>query len=91
MRFVVFDAEAVNSVDSTGLLMLQQVIENFKDQDIQFFISNPIGPVRDVIKTSSLRDYMCERSMFSTIDDAITFIDDGVNVHAQEALQTNDR
>lgn len=90
LRFVVFDAEAVNSVDSTGLLMLQQVIENFKDQDIRFFISNPIGPVRDVIKTSSLRDYMCEQSMFSTIDDAITFIDDGVNVHAQEALQTND-
>ena len=70
--------------------MLQQVIENFKDQNIQFFISNPIGPVRDAIKYSALHDYMCEQSMFTTISDAITFIDDGINVHAQEALQTND-
>lgn len=90
LKFVIFDAEAVNSLDSTAILMLQQVIENFKDQDIEFFISNPIGPVRDIIKKSSLCDYMCEQSMFSTIHDAITYIDDGVNIHAEEALQTND-
>ena len=89
LRYVIFDAEAVNSLDSTAILMLQQVIENFKDQDIQFFISNPIGPVRDVIKQSSLQDYMCEQSMFTTINDAITYIDDGINIHAEEALQTN--
>ena len=70
--------------------MLQQVIANFKDQNIKFYITNAIGPVRDVINTSSLHDYMCERSMFSTINDAITYIDDGVSVHAEAALQTND-
>ena len=89
LKFVVFDAEAVNSVDSTAILMLQQLIENFNDQGIQFFITNPIGPVRDVIKQSSLCDYMSEKSMFSTIHDAITYIDNGVNIHAREALQTN--
>lgn len=91
LKYVVFDAEAVNSVDSTAIQMLQQVIENFKDQGIEFYISNAIGPVRDVIKVSSLADYMCERSMFSTIGDAIMYIDDGVNIHAEEALQTNDK
>lgn len=91
LKYVVFDAEAVNSVDSTAILMLQQVIENFKDQGIEFYISNAIGPVRDVIKVSSLADYMCEKSMFSTIGDAIMYIDDGVNIHAEQALQTNDK
>lgn len=90
LKFVVFDAEAVNSVDSTAILMLQQVIENFKDQGIQFYITNSIGPVRDAIKASPLHDYMSEQSMFSTINDAMTYIDEGINIHAKEALQTND-
>jgi SulP family sulfate permease len=90
LKFVIFDAEAVNSVDTTAILMLQQVIENFKDQGIKFLITNPIGPVRDVIKTSALHDYMYGSSMFSTINDAIVFIDDGVDHHTAVALQTND-
>ncbi len=32
---------------------------------------------------------MCERSVFATIGDAITYIDEGVSIHAQDALQTN--
>ncbi len=90
LQYVVFDAEAVNSIDTTAILMLQQVIENLKSQNIEFYISNAIGPVRDVIKSSPLSEYMCEKTMFSTINDAITYIDDGVNAHASEALQTND-
>jgi len=66
------------------------VIQNFSDQGIKFYITNPIGPVRDVIKTSALHDYMYGSSMFSTISDAILFIDDGVDNHAAVALQTND-
>lgn len=86
---VVFDAEAVASIDSTAILALQQVIENLKNQNIKFYISNAIGPVRDTIKNSSLCDYLDERLMFSTIHDAINYIDAGVNKHADVALQTN--
>ncbi len=89
LKYVVFDAEAVNNVDCTALLMLQQVIENLRMQGIEFYITNPIGPVRDAIKTSPLHQYMGERSMFATIRDALTFIDEGVSVYAQDALQTN--
>ncbi|NIB40465.1 sulfate permease [Pseudomaricurvus alkylphenolicus] len=90
LMYVLFDAEAVNSVDSTAIQMLQQVIENLRSQGVQFYITNAIGPVRDVISTSPMRDYMCEKTMFSTINDAIVYIDGGVNVHARSALQTND-
>ncbi len=89
LNYVVFDAEAVNSVDSTAIVMLQQVIENFARQDIQFYITNAIGPVRDALKNSPLKTYICERTMFSTVNDAIMYIDSGVNRHAQAALQTN--
>lgn len=89
LKYIVFNAEAVNSLDCTAILMLQQIIENFNDQNIKFFITNPIGPVRDIIKNSSLQDYMNEGSIFTTINDAIVYIDKGINIHAEDALQTN--
>ena len=89
LQFVVLDAESINSLDSTGVIMLQQVIENLQKQGIQFYITNAIGPVRDTIKTSILSDYMTEKTMFSTINDAMVFIDRGINLHASQALQTN--
>ena len=89
LRFVVFDAEAVNNVDSTALLMLQQLIESFNQQGIAFYISNAIGPVRDTIKNSSLHSYMSEDSMFATIQDAMSFIDNGSHINTDAALQTN--
>jgi SulP family sulfate permease len=89
LKFVVLDAESINTVDSTAVIMLQQLIENLQKQGIQFYITNAIGPVRDTIKVSPLSDYMTEKTMFSTINDAITYIDKGINLHATQALQTN--
>ena len=89
LKFVVLDAESINTVDSTAVIMLQQLIENLQKQGIQFYITNAIGPVRDTIKASPLSDYMTEKTMFSTINDAITYIDKGINLHATQALQTN--
>jgi SulP family sulfate permease len=89
LKFVVLDAQSINTVDSTAVVMLQQVIENLQKQDIQFYITNAIGPVRDTIKTSTLGDYMTKQTMFSTINDAITYIDKGINLHVTQAVQTN--
>lgn len=89
LEYVIFDAEAVNSLDSTAVVMLQQVIDGLKQLGIEFYISNAIGPVRDVMKTSRLQHFVCEKTMFSTISDALIYIDNGINVHASEALQTN--
>ncbi|MDG1166165.1 MAG: sulfate permease [Porticoccaceae bacterium] len=89
LKFVVLDAESINTVDSTAVVMLQQIIENLQKQGIAFYITNAIGPVRDTIKTSTLSDYMTEKTMFSTITDAITYIDKGINLHASQAVQTN--
>lgn len=89
LRCVILDAETINSIDSTALIMLHQVVTNLEAQGIQFFITNPIGPVRDTIKASMLSDYMTEKTMFITISDAIIYLDKGVNLHAEQALQTN--
>jgi len=89
LKFVVFDAEAVSSIDSTGLLMLEQLIESLEQQGICLCLTNVIGPVRDAIGVSSLQNYICKETMFSSVHDALLYIDSGVSRHARQALQTN--
>ncbi|MFT4825491.1 MAG: SulP family sulfate permease [Cryomorphaceae bacterium] len=86
---VIFDAEAVNSVDTTAILMLRKIIDNLEQQGIKLYITNAIGPVRDDLLNSPLRDYMCEESMFPTIQNAIDYIDHGINDSDLIALQTD--
>lgn len=86
---VIFDAEAVNSVDTTAILMLQKIIDNLQQQDVKLYITNAIGPVRDALHSSPLSDYMCEESMFSTIQNAIDYIDHGISDADRIALQTD--
>jgi SulP family sulfate permease len=86
---VIFDAEAVNSVDTTAILMLRKIIDNLEQQAIKLYITNAIGPVRDDLLNSPLRDYMCEESMFPTIQNAIDYIDHGINDSDLIALQTD--
>jgi SulP family sulfate permease len=85
---IIFDAEAVNSVDCTAILMLEKIIVSLKEQGIKLYITNAIGPVRDALHHSSLNDYLCEESMFSTIQSAVDYIDNGICDADGVALQT---
>ena len=91
LKAVIFDGEAVNSVDSTAIRMLAQVIENLQAQDIQFYLTNLIGPVRDDLKFSHLGGYLDKTHIFSTIHDAVTYFDEGVHRRVEIAVQTNAR
>jgi SulP family sulfate permease len=89
LHFVVFNAESVSSIDSTATLMLIQLIENLKSQNVRFYVSNAIGPVRDQIRTSSLAVCLPTTHVFATVEDAIHFIDEGIHYRAQIAMQSN--
>ncbi|MFK8049754.1 MAG: SulP family inorganic anion transporter [Halioglobus sp.] len=86
---IIFDAEAVNSVDSSAIQMLEKLIANLQQQGIRLYISNAIGPVRDALSNSCLCDYISDNAMFPTIHDAIEHIDHGICADAGIALQTN--
>lgn len=89
LKAVIFDGEAVNSIDSTSIRMLEQVIENLEGQGIQFCLTSLIGPVRDALKASNFRAYLEKKYVFSTIHDAVTYFDEGVHRRTEIALQTN--
>jgi len=89
LQVVVFDAEAVNSIDSTAIRTLQKLIETLAAQGIRFYISNAIGPVRDALCNSQLKQYITEQTMFATVHDAMFFIDNGVGDTQGVGIQTN--
>jgi len=89
LKYVVFNAESVNSIDITAIIMLKKTAENLNKQGIQLLITNAIGPVRDSIILSSARHLLDEKTTFSNIHDAIQYIDEGINIHPRQALQNN--
>lgn len=89
LKAVILDAQAVSSIDSTSLRMLESVIENLRAQNVQFYLTSLIGPVRDTLTHSALREYVLNEHMFPTIPDAVTYVDKGINSRAGIAKQSN--
>lgn len=89
LRYVLLEAESINSVDVSGLITLQQVYSDLQSQQVRFCIVNAIGPVRDAICAFGLKELASETTMFSSLSDAINYIDKGVVEHTDAALQTN--
>ena len=91
LKAVICDAQAINSIDSTSIRMLESVIENLRRRNIEFYLTSLIGPVRDVLMASSLRSYLEKGRIFSTMHDAVTYVDQGVHARARIAMQSNPR
>ena len=83
------EAESINSVDVSGLIALEQVYTDLKSQGVKFCIVNAIGPVRDVICAFGLKELASKTTMFSSLSDAINFIDRGTMDNPDAALQAN--
>ncbi len=90
LKAVILDAQAVSSIDSTSLIMLESVIENLREQGIQLYLVSLIGPVRDTLTHSAaLREYVLDEHMFPQITDAVLYIDQGISSRASIARQSN--
>ena len=89
LKAVILDAQAVSGIDSTSLIMLESVIENLREQNIQLYLVSLIGPVRDTLTRSSLREYVLNERMFPQITDAVLYIDEGISSRGSIARQSN--
>lgn len=88
LKAVIFDGSAVNSIDSTAIRMLSNLTHNLHEQNIEVYFTNLIGPVRDALTAFKLGHYK-EGHIFSTVTDAVKYIDEGVYWRTEIAMQTN--
>jgi sulfate permease, SulP family len=92
LRLVILDASSINSVDSTGIRALQELIKDLRVRRIEFYISGAIGPVRDKLKTCGIIESMGEENFFFEVSDAVAFYNQFGNQRPKQEfspLQTN--
>jgi len=93
IKLFVLDASSIHRIDSTGLQVLKEVDQFLNNNNIKFYLSGVIGPVRDrlykfgVMRDSGQKDY------FLCIHDAVQHFKQCQNDKAAEwdssAVQTN--
>lgn len=73
LKLVILDASAINSIDSTGIHVLIEIIKDLKEKGVEFFIAGAIGPVRDKLKTCGIQETMGDDHFFFDVSDAVSY------------------
>lgn len=94
LKLIIWNAEAVNHIDSSAVLMLRNLITELRQKDILFAVSGANGPIRDLIYKSKLADVITEELMFAEVHKAMKCLDSDKHKDLQKkskkiALQRN--
>jgi SulP family sulfate permease len=73
-RFVVIDGSSINSLDTTAVDQLRSMITTLRNWDIELYITGLKGPVRDVIDSSGLREFLGDNHYYREPHEAISKI-----------------
>ena len=77
LKAVILNAESMNYIDSTGAIVLINVIKEMQRKEICFYISGAIGPTRDIIYKSGIIKVLGEENLFVKTHEAVNFIETG--------------
>ncbi len=71
LRLIIIDGESINSIDSSGIYMLKDLINKYKKLNIEIAFSGMKGPVRDVLEKSGIMKKISYTNCFMSIQEAI--------------------
>lgn len=90
LRFVVIDASAIDSIDTTAIDTLSELSDEYKRRNIRFAISCLKGPVRDKFEKTNMFEEIGKDNFFPTDLDAIkSFKGEDRLVDTDVLFQTN--
>ncbi|HLF63400.1 MAG TPA: solute carrier family 26 protein [Saprospiraceae bacterium] len=90
LRNIIFDASSVYDIDSSGINMLEEIINTNKASGIRFILAGAIGPLRDRLFRAELMDGIGYDNQFMDVYDAVMATQGNVR-ETGHALQTNIR
>lgn len=95
LKLLLLDASSIHDVDSSGAMVLSELLQLLESRGILFYISGAIGPVRDALHRHGLSGRIGEKHQFVQVHDAVSYF---LEEEAAEplgwspaALQTNER
>ena len=93
LRLFILDASSILDIDSSGLQVLEEIIDFMHENQIRFIISGVIGPVRDQLHRTGLINKIGKENHYMYIQDAVYAFNHSENGTAlswtANALQTN--
>jgi len=71
LKIIIIDGESINSIDSSGIYMLFDVIEKYKSMNIDIAFTGMKGPVRDVLQKAGVMRKIKYENCFMSIQEAV--------------------
>ena len=76
IKAIVIDMESNNTVDSSALVVLSDISDELKKENIRLFLTDVKGPVRDKFLKSGFTEKIGEENFFLSVEDAVKYIGD---------------
>ncbi|UMB60048.1 solute carrier family 26 protein [Lutibacter sp. A80] len=76
LKLIIIDGESINSIDSSGVSMLKELIHKYKNKGIDIDFSGMKGPVRDVLDKSGVIENIDYSNCFMSIQHAVEAFED---------------
>jgi SulP family sulfate permease len=92
LKLIIIDGESINNIDSSGIHMLEDVMQTYESLNIKIFFTGIKGPVRDALEQSGLMSKIGYENCFMSIQEAVDAYDkwknkDGIQVKFEEYVQ----
>lgn len=75
LKAILIQCDTISQVDSSAMNMLDHTIADFKNRGIQLILAAVIGPVRDRLASSGLRDKIGKEHFFLSVQQAVDYLD----------------
>lgn len=76
LKLIIIDGESINSIDSSGIFMLKDVMNKYKNMGIEIAFSGMKGPVRDILDKSEIIKKIDYSNCFMSIQEAVDVFED---------------
>jgi len=77
LKLIIIDGESINSIDSSGVYMLNDVITKYRSMHIDITFTGMKGPVRDVLEKSGIIKKIGYQNCFLSIQEAVDAFEEG--------------
>jgi len=77
LKLLIIDGESINSIDSSGVYMLNDVITKYRSMNIDIAFTGMKGPVRDVLEKSGIIKKIGYQNCFLSIQEAVDAFEEG--------------
>lgn len=89
LKVIVLNAQSINALDSSAARGLDEIVQDCNVRGIEFYMTEVIGPVRDMLRKTGLYDKIGEDHFRMRVQDALDYFDTHENPLQPYANQTN--